>query len=109
MLIFVAANGLKGNVGKPAYLEKWDTSLPSLSSGESIFKVTFDWDNAIAVPGALIIKNNNTIEFYLKTITLDVPGEGHIHFVCNSWVYPVSKYDYDRVFFTNKVMISLIM
>ncbi|PON59874.1 Lipoxygenase [Trema orientale] len=97
------ANGLKGNVGKPAYLEKWDTSLPSLPLGESIFKVTFDWDDAIGVPGALIIKNNNNAEFYIKTITLvDVPGEGHIHFICNSWVYPVSKYDYDRVFFANK-------
>ncbi|CAL9764222.1 unnamed protein product, partial [Musa acuminata subsp. burmannicoides] len=41
-------------------------------------------------------------QFFLKTLTLDnFPGEGRIHFVCNSWVYPASKYKYDRVFFAN--------
>ncbi|KAL5566067.1 hypothetical protein UlMin_029231 [Ulmus minor] len=97
-------NGHKGKLGKPAYLKKWITTLSSLTAGETAFKISFEWDEEEeAVPGAFIIRNNHGNEFYLKTVTLeDVPGEGRIHFVCNSWVYPADCYKYDRVFFRNK-------
>lgn len=96
-------SGLQAKLGKPAYLEEWITTITGLTAGDSAFSVTFDWDEEIGVPGAFIIKNNHHSEFYLKTVTLeDVPGQGRVHFVCNSWVYPVKKYDYDRVFFTNQ-------
>ncbi|PRQ42208.1 putative linoleate 9S-lipoxygenase [Rosa chinensis] len=96
-------NGLKGKLGKPAYLEDWITTITPLTAGDSAYKVTFDWEDEIGVPGAILIKNNHHSQFYLKTITLeDVPGEGTVRFVCNSWVYPVEKYTKDRVFFVNK-------
>lgn len=67
-------------------------------------KVVFDWDENIGPIGAFLIKNYHYSEFYLKTLTLeDVPEHGRIHFICNSWVYPVKRYNYDRIFFTNKV------
>uniref|UniRef100_A0A7N0R9W0 Lipoxygenase n=1 Tax=Kalanchoe fedtschenkoi TaxID=63787 RepID=A0A7N0R9W0_KALFE len=92
-----------GKIGKAVYLEDWITSSPALAAGESHFKVTFDWDEEVGVPGAILIKNDHHYEFYLKTITLEnVPSHGRIHFVCNSWVYPVEKYNYDRVFFANQ-------
>uniref|UniRef100_A0A2N9FI35 Lipoxygenase n=1 Tax=Fagus sylvatica TaxID=28930 RepID=A0A2N9FI35_FAGSY len=97
------AKGLQGKLGKTAYLENWITTITPLIAGESAFKVTFDWDEEIGVPGAFIIRNNHHSEFYLKTLTLeDVPGQGRVHFVCNSWVYPAEKYQKDRVFFSNK-------
>ncbi|KAL4637007.1 hypothetical protein ACB092_03G049800 [Castanea dentata] len=97
------ANGLQGKLGRPAYLENWITTITPLIAGESAFKVTFDWDNEIGVPGAFLIKNNHHSEFYLRSLTLeDVPGQGRVHFVCNSWVYPADKYRKDRVFFSNK-------
>jgi linoleate 9S-lipoxygenase len=76
-----------------------------VTTGESKFGVTFDWEVAkLGVPGAVIVKNNHTSEFFLKTITLDdVPGRGTVTFVANSWVYPVGKYRYSRVFFSNDV------
>ncbi|XP_050223951.1 probable linoleate 9S-lipoxygenase 5 [Mercurialis annua] len=96
-------NGLQGKVGKPAYLEDWITTFTSLTPGDSAFKVTFDWDDEIGIPGAFIIRNNHHSEFYLKNLVLDdVPGQGRIHFVCNSWVYPAKHYTKDRIFFTNK-------
>ncbi|KAM1130619.1 hypothetical protein ACFX19_045949 [Malus domestica] len=96
-------NGLKGNLGKQAYLEDWITTITPLTAGESAFKVTFDWEEEVGVPGAFIIQNNHHSEFFLKTVTLDnVPDEGRVHFVCNSWVYPAEKYTKDRVFFANK-------
>ncbi|BFG36952.1 hypothetical protein CerSpe_232260 [Prunus speciosa] len=99
-------NGFKGKLGEPAYLEDWITTITPLTVGDSAFKVTFDWEEEIGVPGAILIKNNHHSEFFLKTITLeDVPHEGRVHFVCNSWVYPAEKYTKDRVFFVNKTFL----
>ncbi|KAI4355472.1 hypothetical protein L6164_004244 [Bauhinia variegata] len=96
-------NGLNGKVGKPAYLESWLASLPSLTSGQSAFTVHFQWENDIGVPGAFIIKNNHFSEFFLVSLTLEgIPNHGDIHFVCNSWVYPARTYKKDRIFFANK-------
>ncbi|KAK4283368.1 hypothetical protein QN277_000323 [Acacia crassicarpa] len=106
-------NGLKGKVGKPAYLENRINTSTLVTAGESTsqqvpaggstFQVTFEWDEEIGIPGAFLIKNNHHSEFYLKTLTLeDVLGQGEIHFVCNSWVYPAHKYRNDRIFFSNK-------
>ncbi|PRQ42206.1 putative linoleate 9S-lipoxygenase [Rosa chinensis] len=100
---YQSANGLKGKIGKPAYLENWMFSLIPLAAGDSAFGVSFDWDDQIGVPGAVVIKNNHTSQFFLKSIVLeDVPGVGRMNFVCNSWVYPAKNYKKDRVFFLNK-------
>lgn len=103
--VFVSAeNGLKGRLGKPAYLEEWLTTGAPLVAGETAYKVTFDWDGEIGLPGAFVIRNEHHSQFYLRSVTLDsVPGHGRVHFVCNSWVYPADKYKKDRVFFANKV------
>lgn len=106
LFIYFIENGLQGKLGEPAYLEDWITTITPLTAGESAFKVTFDWDNEMEVPGAILIRNNHHSEFYLNSITLeDVPGQGRIHFPCNSWVYPADKYKKDRIFFSNKVII----
>ncbi|KAE8685002.1 SNARE associated Golgi protein family isoform 1 [Hibiscus syriacus] len=99
-----ATNGMQGKLGKPAYLEDWNSSESSVvACGESKFSVNFDFDEEIGKPGAVLIKNHHHSEFYLKTVTLEhVPGHGRIHFVCNSWVYPDERYQKPRVFFTNK-------
>nr|AGT02046.1 lipoxygenase [synthetic construct]CAD10779.2 lipoxygenase [Prunus dulcis] len=99
-------NGFKGKLGEPAYLEDWITTITPLTVGDSAYNVTFDWEEEIGVPGAILIKNNHHSEFFLKTVTLeDVPREGRVHFVCNSWVYPAEKYTKDRVFFVNKTFL----
>jgi linoleate 9S-lipoxygenase len=92
-------------VSTEASLEQWLTTLPSLTSGENKFGITFDWEvEKVGLPGAIIVKNNHATEFFLKTITLDdVPGHGKVVFMANSWVYPQFKYRYNRVFFTNDV------
>ncbi|KVF88366.1 Lipase/lipooxygenase, PLAT/LH2 [Cynara cardunculus var. scolymus] len=94
---------LRGKVGKPAILEDWITTITPLTVGESSYKVSFEWDEGMEVPGAFLVKNHHHSEFYLKTLTLeDVPGHGQLHFVCNSWVYPTKRYKKDRIFFANK-------
>lgn len=102
-----SANGLRGKLGKEAYLEKWLSTLTSFSAAETAFTITFDWDEHTGVPGAFVVRNHHHSQFYLKTVTLEhVPGHGRVHFVCNSWVYPAHRYKYNRVFFSNKVTTS---
>ncbi|MBA0701098.1 hypothetical protein Goari_027059 [Gossypium aridum] len=99
----VEANGLRGKLGKPVYLEKWVTTKTPLTAGETNLDVEFEWDESMGVPGAFMIKNNHHSQFYLGTLTLeDVPGHGRLQFVCNSWVYPAHRYNHHRVFFSNK-------
>ncbi|CAN0885555.1 Probable linoleate 9S-lipoxygenase 5 [Linum grandiflorum] len=98
-------NAKKGKVGKAAYLENWIPTIAPLTAGQTSYNITFDWDEEeIGIPGGFLIKNNHHTEFFLKSLTLqDVPGEGRMHFVCNSWVYPAKRYKTKtRVFFTNK-------
>ena len=92
-------------MGAEAELEQWVTSLPSLTTGESKFGITFDWEmEKLGVPGAIVVNNYQSPEFLLKTVTLhDVPGRGSLSFVANSWVYPAASYTYSRVFFANDV------
>ena len=99
------ANVLQGKLGKVAHLEKWVTTITPLTAVETVFAISFDWDESMGVPGAIIVRNHHHSQFYLKTVTLeDVPGHGRVHFVCNSWVYPAHRYKYDRIFFSNKVI-----
>jgi linoleate 9S-lipoxygenase len=107
-----AENGNRGGgvVGAEASLEPWlfPTILPMITAGESKLGVTFNWSvSKLGVPGAIIVRNCLSSEFFLKTITLNnVPGTrtGTVVFVANSWVYPQAMYgNDDRVFFANDV------
>ncbi|XVF41919.1 hypothetical protein PTKIN_Ptkin01aG0319500 [Pterospermum kingtungense] len=84
-------------------MQKWNLTFSMLACGGCSYKVSFEWDEDLGTPGAIILRNNHASEFFLKTITLeDVPGAGRIHFLCNSWVYPDKIYNKPRVFFSNK-------
>jgi linoleate 9S-lipoxygenase len=109
--VIIIGKGLQGKHGKMAYLERWMSSISSLTKAtDTEFSVTFDWDHEkMGVPGAFIIRNNHHSQFYLKRVTIyDIPGHGSITFVCNSWVYPAHRYTKDRVFFSNKVINSFL-
>lgn len=102
---FFTEKEFQGKVGKKAYLENWITKMVPVNPKETTFKVTFDWDEEMGIPGAFFIRNNHFTKFFLKSLTLeDVPLVGRIHFDCNSWIYPSIKYNKDRIFFVNKVI-----
>ncbi|KAJ6846845.1 putative linoleate 9S-lipoxygenase 5 [Iris pallida] len=97
----------RGVMGEPAYLEKWISTPTPTAAGESVYSLTFEWDEGQGAPGAVVVKNHHPSELYLKSMTIEnFPTVGRIHFVCNSWVYPVKCYNYDRVFFTNRTYLS---
>lgn len=99
----VIGNG-KGKVGKATFLEGIISSLPTLGAGQSAFRIHFEWDDDMGIPGAFYIKNFMQTEFFLVSLTLDdIPNHGSIYFVCNSWLYNAKHYKSDRIFFANKV------
>ncbi|KAL9304343.1 hypothetical protein ACSQ67_021606 [Phaseolus vulgaris] len=93
----------KGKVGKQTFLEGIITSIATLGAGQSAFDVHFEWDSDMGIPGAFYIENFMQVEFFLVSLILeDLPNQGTIHFVCNSWIYNDKKYKSDRIFFANK-------
>ncbi|XP_028550438.1 probable linoleate 9S-lipoxygenase 5 isoform X2 [Dendrobium catenatum] len=97
--------GNRGKVGEEAYLEDWGKAAraPVLAAGESLLSVRFMWEESFGEPGAVIVKNRHRSEFFLKSLSLEGGGlKNRVQFDCNSWVYPVERYNYDRVFFANE-------
>ncbi|KAL2337923.1 hypothetical protein Fmac_012369 [Flemingia macrophylla] len=95
-----------GIVGKKTYLEGIIRSKPTLGAGQSAFNIHFEWDGEMGIPGAFIIKNYMQVEFFLVSLTLeDIPNQGTMHFVCNSWVYNSNVYKHDRIFFATQTYV----
>lgn len=86
-----------------AYL---DSKKSEIEGENTVFKVSFDWDEEIGIPGAFYVTNNHkTTSFFLNSFTLmHVPAVGNIHFDCNSWIYPYHLTVDRRIFFANKVI-----
>lgn len=78
-----------------------------LESKDSINRITFDWAAEWGTPGAVLVINKHAREFFLKELTIKVPGKADIHFLCNSWIYPKWKsmkscnFTTERIFFAN--------
>ncbi|OMO99199.1 Lipoxygenase [Corchorus olitorius] len=95
---------LGGKIGEgAAYLENW-VNRPIYREIE--FDVEFKWNEDFGTPGAILVQNPHSSEFYLKSVELkNVPGhQGPIKFTCDSWVYNWENYNKtDRVFFADKI------
>eukprot|EP01018_Ginkgo_biloba_P021179 Gb_27230 [translate_table: standard] len=67
------------------------------------YNITFKWNfRELGTPGALVVRNMHSREFFLRSLTLQVPGKGKVQFHCDSWIYPACLYKSDRVFFANQ-------
>eukprot|EP01018_Ginkgo_biloba_P024898 Gb_17673 [translate_table: standard] len=91
-----------GKLSEAAFLQHWISTPDGLITGDTAYGVTFNWDSNFGTPGAFIIRNLHHHEFFLKSLTLQLPTEGTVDFICNSWVYPAAKYQTDRIFFSNQ-------
>jgi hypothetical protein len=90
---------------------EWKYLLPSLEyvSKDSTHRISFEWAPEMGTPGAVLVTNNHSQEFFLKELSIEIPGKGDIRFLCNSWIYPkwmttfCSNLTAERVFFANNV------
>lgn len=92
--------GVGKTVGEASILE-WKP-LDGPIASDTRHEITFNWNANLGVPGAFLIKNTHSREFFLKSLTLDIPGQGKLAFKCNSWVSPYHVSKSDRIFFSNK-------
>ncbi|KAJ7561183.1 hypothetical protein O6H91_03G017200 [Diphasiastrum complanatum] len=83
-------------------VQNWFLAFDGITVGDVTYTISFTVDRNFGVPGAFIIQNNHVNEFYLKFVSLVLPDHSTIKFMCNSWVYNVSKYKSDRIFFSNR-------
>ncbi|XP_059065058.1 linoleate 9S-lipoxygenase A-like [Cryptomeria japonica] len=97
---YVIAESGRGKTSQISYLDwnPWDGPIV----GDKHYKISFKWNTNLGEPGAFLIRNEHPREFFLKSVTLDVPGRGKIRFRCNSWISPERVDKNDRVFFANK-------
>ncbi|XP_008791769.1 probable linoleate 9S-lipoxygenase 4 [Phoenix dactylifera] len=65
------------------------------------YQVSFILGEDFGVPGAIVVKNGDRNEFFLRFVILELYDIHSIHFDCNSWIYPFKKTNADRVFFAN--------
>lgn len=75
--------------------------LSSINSTK--LEITFKVVQDFGIPGALTVKNFLQDEFFLKNVTIEIPGHSAVHFPCDSCVYNTNEDSSDRVFFSNKV------
>jgi len=94
-----SSNG-SAKLSENAYLQNWISTHEGVLPGQTSYGIEFDWDSNFGTPGAFFITNSHAHEFFLNSLTLQVPN--HVHFNCNSWVYPASAYNRGRVFFSNR-------
>ncbi|KAH7681305.1 Linoleate 9S-lipoxygenase protein [Dioscorea alata] len=65
------------------------------------YRLSFYLEDGFGTPGAIAVKNGDKQEFFLKFVKIEMRNGEHVHFDCNSWVYPYKKTNTDRIFFSN--------
>jgi lipoxygenase len=67
------------------------------------YKIKLHVDSHFGTPRAFVIQNKHKKKFYLLSASIETCTNRIIHFDCNSWIYPIKKTKFDRLFFSNRV------
>jgi len=67
------------------------------------YKIKLQVDSHFETPRAFVIQNKQNRKFYLLSASIETCTNRIIHFDCNSWIYPIKKTKFDRLFFLNRV------
>jgi hypothetical protein len=67
------------------------------------YKIKLHVDSHFGTPRAFVIQNKHKKKLYLLSASIETCTNRIIHFDCNSWIYPIKKTKFDRLFFSNRV------
>lgn len=92
-----------GKMSGEASLGNWKKTKHG-KNDTTTFEVVMYLNEDFGTPGAIAVYHlGQHQEFFLQSLTLDLPHNQSVHFECNSWVFPMSKTNADRLFFSNTV------
>ncbi|XAR49883.1 Linoleate 13S-lipoxygenase [Bertholletia excelsa] len=84
-----------------AVLKDW-SKKSNLKTEKVNYLAEFTVDSNFGTPGAITVKNNHQMEFFLESITVEGFASGPVHFPCNSWVQSSKDHPGKRIFFSNQ-------
>jgi len=67
------------------------------------YKIKLQVDSHFGTPRAFVIQSKQNRKFYLLSAAIETCTKRIIHFDCDSWIYPIKKTKFDRLFFSNRV------
>lgn len=97
-----AIHGLKIGASFVNYLNKLKADKNN-NKNSSLFPVQFCVAQDFGTPGAILVDSEVAREFFLESITLQLPdSDSEIHFPTKSWINQSKLYPGPRIFFPNK-------
>eukprot|EP00250_Pteridium_aquilinum_P012975 c21058_g1_i1 orf=1107-2765(-) len=93
----------EGKRSEKAYLEDWFQTGSTLraDTGTS-YKVHFKVDKEFGVPGSILVENQHSNPFFLRSMTFTSTTSKRIKFPCNSWIYNPTLSNGARIFFCDQ-------
>ncbi|XP_058743456.1 linoleate 9S-lipoxygenase-like [Vicia villosa] len=106
----VDPNTGKGWLSEKAYFKECgskkhrhdDVDVDDAQTKIKTYKIKIHVDAYFGTPRAFVIQNKHNKKFYLLSASIETCTNRIIHFDCNSWIYPIKKTKFDRLFFSNR-------